>query len=554
MPQKVILFDLTFLSIACICFNPSSVQSIEPESLPLNDKSTAKVHCPPGNGARRVLQLPLKDLNHNVQKGDRIYENFWKPLNKKFLVVAVTDYVHFPKLRDNRTDAEYMSGLLRKHNYCGDSLVGNISLDQFESKIESLNSADLGENSVLIIYFTGHGGVYTEQNKQAKSFRLLFTDSKKESKGITVPYVINLLRRKSEECRLEGFKGKLIFLVDACYSGEIVGELFPDTRKNNFVIVSSQREETSGFLKIHGNSAQEPNCKLSVFTYRFYNAVLSWGSYRKDGILLWSDILRELVDSSGDYEQEIDMEFGMEIFWMVAFYNSSKWTKGLKSATRSRNRVLKNLPSAIVEVKQVTSGVKAKKPTVEVVELLFRDRVFHRHSFKDSSEFAVKLPIFTWGADIKVRYLDGKMKIVGEVKLNWLNGDLKNDEKNNLRFVRKLFANNNFKFKTFVKATEDCFDYRSDLFSDEIAPFPIPIPIIKKKRLDKEAVGRKRAESLDKLSEASPITYQENVSFDSGRHKQILEVNANRTVTKAGCSVSVDRPYFETAAKLGLSE
>ena len=195
---------------------------------------------------------------------------------KKALIVAISEYDHFPNLDFVKNDGEIMFKTLKKIGFkipTERKLVGRIDHDTMTKTVKKFfRGDDVGSNDTLLLYYSGHGVPFGRNDYYFVTSET--RDDKPDVDGYSYDDLSKISRNSSSS--------KIIKIIDCCYSGALdvpskgdenskaligkrkIEENFKQEGEGRFVLASSLGSQQSFATK--DNS-------YSVFTFHINNGL-----------------------------------------------------------------------------------------------------------------------------------------------------------------------------------------------------------------------------------------------------------------------------------------
>jgi tetratricopeptide (TPR) repeat protein len=204
----------------------------------------------------------------------------WENKQKYFIVVAAN------KTASSKTDLPFakvdgtkVNETLRKLGYIEIAALADkrATLNNFVANLKKLK--DLPDNSLVIIYYSGHGAV--EPQGEELWLQLYGQDKVEWGLGLSLSNLIKTTRNN-------GYKGELAVIIDACYSGQgaLATALTLKDLKDTTVFTSSSEIQESYSINVE-------KVDVSAFTYFLLKGLTTdWDlvDENRDGFIQYADL------------------------------------------------------------------------------------------------------------------------------------------------------------------------------------------------------------------------------------------------------------------------
>ena len=141
------------------------------------------------------------------------------------LIIANQNYTDpsWPKLNNPINDARALETELKNWYGFEVRLVMDVGIDSMLTEIENLNNMGFDQNSQVLFYYAGHGGVKRNKSGNGSGY-IVPVDGKPESED---PNLRTYVRYDIIKSTLDGLKARhVLALVDACFAGSADRDAF----------------------------------------------------------------------------------------------------------------------------------------------------------------------------------------------------------------------------------------------------------------------------------------------------------------------------------------
>lgn len=206
----------------------------------------------------------------------------WEAIDKSILIVAATKTGgQDTDLPFAEVDGKKVGSVFGKLGYKDiGTLVGkDATRENFVQHLKQIRN--IGENGLVVVYYSGHGA----RDAQGRDLWLQLSGQKYfgEAQGLSVSELVNTARGGGT------YKGQLVVLIDACYSGEGAWSrsLNLGDMEKTLIFASSSRAQASLVMEL------SPKERMSAFTYYLLRGLTDdWERVddRHDGIIQYDDL------------------------------------------------------------------------------------------------------------------------------------------------------------------------------------------------------------------------------------------------------------------------